>query len=159
MVSSVDHPTDNAHWLCYTQVFAMSQPISQTESIPPKIMLVDDSELLRGVIRQIVVRRYPTCELSEAGSKQEAVSKIVAVNPHLVLLDINMPDAADMEVVARIRELVPTVTIIICSLREPKELAMIVQNVGADGYFAKDSSSEDLIATIASVLKQQLSNS
>jgi DNA-binding NarL/FixJ family response regulator len=130
----------------------MPQSISQTESASLRIMLADDSELLRGVIRKILLSRYPTCEISEAGSIQEALTKIVALKPHLVLLDISIADTEGFEIVAGIRQLAPMAKIIICSLREPKELAMIVQNVSADGYFAKSSSAHDLIGAIVSAL-------
>jgi DNA-binding NarL/FixJ family response regulator len=120
----------------------------------PRILVVDDSEIVRGLIKTLLAEQNPAWEIAEAGNGQEAVEKALLLQPDLVLLDLNLPDISGLDAVIKIRQHSPATKIIICSLNDSAHIAAMAQHVGADGHFTKTSSPEDLHKTIASVLSR-----
>jgi two-component system, LytTR family, response regulator len=67
-----------------------------------RILIVDDEPLARERVADLVRHQSPTAELREAGSGETAVTLISAWHPHVVFLDVQMPDGSGLDVVARV---------------------------------------------------------
>jgi DNA-binding NarL/FixJ family response regulator len=117
-----------------------------------RILLADDSQIVRGMLKEILLQQNPSWEISEAENGHEALNKTLALRPHLAMLDLNLPDMSGQDAARQLRELSPTTKIILCSLSDPAHLATIAQHLGADGYFSKTASPEELHRMIDSVL-------
>lgn len=139
---------------------AVSDPIVvSTKSVVHRILLADDSQIVRTTLKKFLVEKSPEWEISEAENGQAALEKVVALRPALVMLDLNLPDMSGQEAARQIRQLSAGTKIIICSFNEPAHLEVIAKQVGADGYVTKTSSSDDFHKTIAAVLSQPLTES
>jgi DNA-binding NarL/FixJ family response regulator len=120
-----------------------------------RVLLVDDSQILRNAIKALLVEQNPTWEICEAENGRQALERVLSQRPTLVMLDLSLPDMPGHEVARQIRQISPTTKVIICSLSDSAQLAVIAQEVRADGYFEKSSSPDDLHKLIASVLRQK----
>jgi CheY-like chemotaxis protein len=134
----------------------VADPIVASTTFANRILLADDSRIVRRTLKNFLVQKSPAWEISEAESGQEAVKKVVTSQPALVVLDLNLPDVPGQEAARQIRQLSPATKIIICSLNDSAHLEAIAKHVGAEGYITKTSSPNDFHKTIAAVLKQAL---
>ena len=72
------------------------------------ILVVDDSKVSRLLSRQYILDKRPDWIVAEAVSGEEAIDKVQAVNPDLVLLDLNMPGMGGLAAVEQIKAKCPT---------------------------------------------------
>jgi YesN/AraC family two-component response regulator len=67
--------------------------------MPPKILIVDDHEVLREGVRTLITRERPQWEIcGEAKSAQEALEACRTLKPDVTVLDITMPGMSGLEV-------------------------------------------------------------
>ena len=117
-----------------------------------RILLADDSQIVRRMLKAILLQQNPSWEISEAENGHQALNRTVALRPHLAMLDLNLPDMSAQDAARQMRQLSPATKIILCSLSDSAHLATMAQHLGADGYFSKTASPEELHRMIDSVL-------
>jgi DNA-binding NarL/FixJ family response regulator len=117
-----------------------------------RILLADDSKIVRTMLKNLLVDRNPAWEISEAENGHETLQKIQAIHPEAVLLDLNLPDMPGSQVASQIRQASPSTKIIFCSFSDSTQLAFMAQKAGVDGYVMKGSSADEMSDTILSVL-------
>ena len=115
-----------------------------------KILLVDDHEIVRRGVRQILEDHWQIC--GEAGNGEEAVVKALELKPDLILMDISMPRVNGIEATLRIRKLSLPVKIIILSMHDSREIARQAKEAGADACLVKTCPVEELFKSIATIL-------
>jgi signal transduction histidine kinase/CheY-like chemotaxis protein len=117
-----------------------------------KILLVDDEEVMRYLVRQLLPRsRYSLCAV---GTGEEGLQCLQNQHPDVVLLDINMPEMNGHQFLARLRDdaTVANVPVIVLTsaILAPDERSLLLR---ASGIMSKsDMSSNTLIETIDRVL-------
>lgn len=114
-----------------------------------RILLVDDSELTRSVLAEIV--RGRGLQVIEAGHGREALEILAAEIPDLVLLDLDMPMMNGFELlkVLRGREATRDLPVVVFSSRGSDEDKTRCAQLGADAYLVKSTFQEaDLLQTI-----------
>jgi DNA-binding NarL/FixJ family response regulator len=118
----------------------------------PKILVVDDHESLRRTICFLLeCNSLEVCGEAETG--EEAIEKVVALKPDLVILDARLPHGMDgLQAAREIRRIAPSSKILICSLHESATLTQAVQEAGADGYISKSLGGSKLIEEIRRLL-------
>lgn len=126
---------------------------SAPKPVGTRILLVDDSRIVRTALKDFLLQENPAWEIIEAEKGQEAIEKIPELRPALVILDRNLPDIPGHEAAQQIRQLSPATKIAVCSVSDPAHLAVMAQNAGADGYFTKDSSPTEMYKIITSALE------
>ena len=72
-----------------------------SHSAPYRLLIVDDNEVSRYIVRELLDR--PWLDIIEASSGSEAVQRIVEERPDAVILDLLMPDITGIEVLRRLR--------------------------------------------------------
>ena len=103
-----------------------------------RLLVVDDDPLQvelvqRGLARDgFEVRGVTRCADLAAAAR--------AFEPGIVLLDVNMPDAPDIDTVGAVRDAAPGARIILYSAWEDAKLRVLVRQLGADGYISKSES-------------------
>lgn len=112
-----------------------------------RILLVDDHAIVREGLRQIIARADDMTVVGEARNGCEALS-----HPHddldVVILDISMPGLSGLEVLRRIKDKNPRLSILMLSAF-PKELyAVRTLRAGASGYLTKESLPNELLNAI-----------
>lgn len=116
-----------------------------------RVMVVDDTTLMRQGIRSLL-QRYHTLEfVGEAGSASEAVDVAEQVSPDVILLDQDMIGLDAIEIIRLIKERVPKSELIVLAERNDEERAFRTLEAGATGYILKDISEEHLVRAIEGV--------
>ncbi|MDE7231641.1 MAG: response regulator transcription factor, partial [Lachnospiraceae bacterium] len=117
-----------------------------------KILLVDDEETLRDMVSGFL-QRAGFSNVSVAGSCREAEAQFAKVSPHLVLLDVMLPDGDGFSLLKRLRES-SEVPVIFLSARDEDESRLRGLGLGADDYITKPFLPEELILRVTAVLKR-----
>jgi two-component system, NarL family, invasion response regulator UvrY len=113
-----------------------------------KILITDDHAVVRGGLRQFLAD-IPDCRIvGEAGSGQETLALIRDQDWDLLLLDIGLPDLNGIEVLKRVKDMKPTLPVLIFSMYAEDDYAMAALEAGAIGYLPKDSSPMEILAAI-----------
>mgnify|MGYP001816645641 CR=1 FL=1 len=117
----------------------------------------DDHALVRGGVRGLLLTE-PDMELvGEAGDGVEAVQKVFAIQPDVILLDLHMPQKGGVEAITEIRDVLPQAKILVLTSFTADEDVFPAIKAGALGYLLKDSSPQDLLQAIRDVYNGQLS--
>ena len=117
-----------------------------------KILLVDDEETLREMVVGFL-RRAGFYNISTAGNCREAGKVFGRETPHLVLLDVMLPDGDGFSLFKRLREN-SEVPVIFLSARDEDENRLRGLGLGADDYITKPFLPEELILRVKAVLKR-----
>ena len=88
---------------------------------PYQIILADDHILLRQGIKSIIESSNDMAVIGEAGDGLELIKLLKSVTPHLVILDISMPNLRGIEAIREIKTICPSVKILILSMHKEKE--------------------------------------
>jgi DNA-binding NarL/FixJ family response regulator len=121
-----------------------------------RILLVDDHAMVReGFKRLLDLPGLSIC--GEASDGREALEKVDALKPDLVLMDLSMPIMGGIEATREIRRLFPAMKVIIVSLHDSVHAATQAKQAGADGYVVKSRSASELVEAISEVLGEDLS--
>ena len=119
---------------------------------PMRMVFADDSDIVRTLIKRSLIESDPTWEIEEARTGKEAIEKTRTTKPHLVLLDVNLPDIQGTEVAKLIREALPTVKIVLCSLGDAQDAMAAVKACGADAYVSKVAPMKEFHKTLAALI-------
>jgi DNA-binding NarL/FixJ family response regulator len=122
-------------------------------SVPVRILIVDDHDVVRQGIRGILVRLRPEwVVVGEACNGKEAIQAAASANPDVIILDITMPIMSGLEAASRIAKMGLLSRILIFTMHESQTLISDVQRAGAHGYVQKTRAARDLIIAIESLL-------
>lgn len=105
--------------------------------MPIAVLLVDDAEAVRRMVRTALRLRGGFEVVGEAGSGAEAVQLADALHPDIVVLDLGLPDIAGREVLTRIRRHSPESRVVVFTGMEPHDQGGIAGEV--EGYLGKDA--------------------
>src|SRR3979411_1248389 len=114
-----------------------------------RILIADDSELIRKSMIAILKSRSGWEICGEASDGADAIQKAVNLRPDVVLLDISMPGKNGLEAARAIRHELPGVKILIVSLNDAAFTLPSARTAGADGCIGKDCLITDLVPAIA----------
>jgi DNA-binding NarL/FixJ family response regulator len=118
-----------------------------------RVLLVDDHALVRAGIRALIEMIESVDVVGEAGNGAEALRSIERLNPHIVLLDITMPDMNGLEVLQRITSRFAGVRVIILTMHEAREYAVQALHFGAAGFIPKSAAAAELKDAIEMVMQ------
>jgi DNA-binding NarL/FixJ family response regulator len=112
------------------------------------VLIVDDHEIVRRGLRQILQDEFPEVKVGEAGDARQAVEVFHRESWDLVLLDINMPGRCGLELLEDFKKARPAVPIVVLSAFPEAEFALRSLKRGACAYVNKQSASDELMAAI-----------
>lgn len=117
-----------------------------------RVLLVDDHPLVRDGLRAALRRILPDGRFEEAGSAAEALERVAAVRPHLVLLDVNLPDGNGLHLAREIRAAEPRARLLMVAGEVDPWTIRESLEAGASGYMAKTNSGACLAEAVREVL-------
>jgi DNA-binding NarL/FixJ family response regulator len=123
-----------------------------------RILIVDDSELVRRGVKALISSEKTWEVCGEAGDGREGIQKARELQPDLVLLDLSMPDVNGLEVARDLRQDLRNTKILIMSQNDPLELLPPAIAAGADGVIDKSRIGTDLLAAIKNIEVEQRAN-
>ncbi len=121
-----------------------------------KILLVDDHPFTRAGVRAIVETDKSIDVVGEAVDGLDAISKVKAKQPEIVVMDITMPNLSGIDAVKEILKDSPYVKIIALSIHSGVQFVKEMLNAGAVGYLLKDEAPEELLQAIKKVSKGEM---
>ena len=118
---------------------------------PIRVLLVDDHDLFRAGIRSLLSNVADVEVVGEASSGRDALRLVEANPPHVVLMDIMMPELNGLDAAARLAAKFPDVRVIILSMSAAEEYVFQALRAGAAGYLLKTVRPTELELAIKSV--------
>ncbi|MBI2919030.1 MAG: response regulator transcription factor [Chloroflexi bacterium] len=113
-----------------------------------KILLVDDSNLLRTALANLLSGENGLRVVAQAANGEEAIQRALETFPDLVLMDVRMPVCDGITATRRIKEALPDTRVIMLSVSDDNEDLFEALKAGAEGYLLKTVETEELVATI-----------
>ena len=120
-----------------------------------KLLIVDDSSLIRKQLSAMVAEAYPDWEITTAADGQEALIKIADNVPEIMLLDVIMPKIDGLNVLERIRELTAPEKIKVIMITSLTDINTMKQcfELGAKDFISKPINKIELLSRLDSSLK------
>jgi two-component system response regulator DevR len=116
-----------------------------------RILLVDDHEIVRLGLKALL-ERHPHFEVvAEASTARDAVEKVEAFSPDVVVMDIRLPGGSGIEACEEIVERFPNSKVIMLTSYAEDEMLFSAIRAGAAGYVLKQIGGDDLIRAIEAV--------
>lgn len=120
-----------------------------TEDI--RVFLLDDHEVVRRGIADLIGLEKGMTVVGEAGSKAEALTRIPAARPDVAVLDVRLPDGTGVEVCRDIRSEMPDVKCLMLTSYADDEALFDAIMAGASGYVLKEIRGNDLVDAVRQV--------
>ncbi|MGD2157150.1 MAG: response regulator transcription factor [Anaerolineales bacterium] len=118
---------------------------------PLRILIADDHPLFRKGMRTLL-ESLPDMEVvGEAATGEEAVERAVALQPDVVLMDLQMPAGGGLTATRQIAKASPHIRILVVTLFEDDDSIFAALQAGARGYMLKDSDEEEMLRAIRAV--------
>jgi len=121
--------------------------------VSASVLVIDDHPLVRDGVKRSLTAAGFNC-VGEASSLKEAIAMIALHNPHVITVDLNLPDGNGLEIISWARKNSSTIAIIVLSLEDDLNLISAASQSGAQAFISKSQSAEHLISAINSVLAQ-----
>jgi two-component system response regulator DevR len=127
--------------------------VSQPAKI--RVFLLDDHEIVRRGLRELLESEDDIEVVGESGLAQEAIRRIPALRPDVAVLDGRLPDGSGVDVCREIRSKHPEIAALILTSFDDDEALFSAIMAGAAGYVLKQVRGNDLIQTIRRVAAGQ----
>ncbi len=118
---------------------------------PIRVLAVDDHPLFRDGIAALIAQDPDMILVDQAANGREAVEKYRATRPHVVLLDLQLPDMDGAEVVVTVRREFPEARFLVLSTYGGDIRARRALQAGARGYMLKDSPHQEMLESIRAI--------
>jgi two-component system OmpR family response regulator len=122
------------------------------ESSLNRVLVVDDEPNITDLVATAL--RYEGFEVDTAATGRAALDKAVNSRPHLLVLDVMLPDLDGFEVARRLRQEGRRIPILFLTARDATEDKVRGLTLGGDDYVTKPFSLEELLARVRAVLRR-----
>jgi two-component system, NarL family, response regulator DevR len=120
---------------------------------PIRVFLLDDHELVRRGVRDLLEGEDDLVVVGEAGTAEEAVGRIPATTPNVAVLDVQLPDGDGVEVCREIRSKHPEIACVMLTSFSDDEAVYAAIMAGAAGFILKQVRGNDLVDGIRRVAR------
>jgi CheY-like chemotaxis protein len=120
-----------------------------------RVLIVDNHAGLRRAVRLTLEGYRGMSVVGEASDGIDAIRKVGSLKPHLVIMDVTMPELSGLAAAAEIIKTWPDVRIIIFSMHAFEEFVEMARESGVHGFVAKTDGHEALLQAIDTVLRNE----
>ena len=117
-----------------------------------RILVVDDEPNIRDLLSASL--RFAGYEVATASNGNEAIDRVVSLQPDLVLLDVMLPDVSGFGVTKKLRGMGVETPILFLTARDDTEDKITGLTVGGDDYVTKPFSLDEILARVAAILRR-----
>jgi two-component system response regulator DevR len=118
---------------------------------PIRVFLLDDHEIVRRGLADLLDAEEGLCVVGEAGTAAEALSRIPAAQPDVAILDARLPDGSGIDVCRDIRSSMPEVRCLILTSYDDNDAVFAAVMAGAAGYLLKEIRGTNLVDAVRQV--------
>ncbi|MCC2962025.1 response regulator transcription factor [Massilia sp. IC2-278] len=122
-----------------------------TEKATIRVFIADDHAIVREGLKQILAEQRDIVVAGEAENGLDAVKLFRRAKPHVMLLDISLPDRNGIEVLKQIKDDKPELAVLMLSMHREDQYAIRALKAGAAGYLTKQSAPRELVQAIRQV--------
>lgn len=123
---------------------------------PYRLVLADDHTMFRQGLRRILLDMADLEIVGEAGDGPELLDLLKLVDPHMIILDIRMPNMRGIEAIPEIRKIHPDVKILILSMYSDIEFLHQAFSAGANGYLVKGDADTQMFLAIEAIRRGEV---
>lgn len=116
-----------------------------------RIYLVDDEALVRAGMRALLEQSGGFAVVGDSGDVRDAIHRVAALQPDIVLLDIRMPGLSGLDAVTPLKQASRHTKVLMATQHESREFVLQALRSGADGYITKSSDPRELVPAIEAI--------
>ena len=139
---------------CVTRIDEFGLAMSESQRSAIRIFLIDDSELVRRGVKSVLAstRCEPPMQIvGEAATVADGVNACLRLQPHIVLLDIRLPDGSGFDACRQILAQLPKTRVVMLTAHSNDNLVYDAVTAGAHGYLMKEIDGAGLIQALQDV--------
>lgn len=118
-----------------------------------RIVIADDHVLFRQGIKKVLEEMDDIEIVGEANDGLELLNLLKKLTPHMVVLDISMPNLRGIEATHEIKVINPAIKVLILTMHKSKDYLYHAISAGAEGYVLKEDADTDLFSAIEKIRK------
>jgi DNA-binding NarL/FixJ family response regulator len=119
-------------------------------------MLVDDHQIIRDGIKQLLTHEEDIKVVAEASNVKEALRFLVTMRPNILMTDLSMPNGSGFDLIKEVSANFPDVKVVVLSMHVEEAYIRKAIELGVSGYMPKDISKYELVEAIQSVSKGEM---
>ncbi len=117
-----------------------------------RILLADDHKIVRQGLRTLLQKEPDMEVVAEAEDGRASLKLAQELAPHVVIMDVGMPDLNGIEATRQVLAESPNIKVIALSMHSDRRFVVNMLKAGASGYLLKDSAFEELASAIRAVM-------
>ena len=123
---------------------------------PVKILVIDDHEVVRRGVKQILEENFLYAEVGEADTSQKAIAAVQQEPWDMAIVDINLPDQSGLALLCELHNIAPQLPLMVLSLHPEEQYAVRAFRAGAKAYLTKQTAPEELARAVKQVLSGRM---
>lgn len=112
------------------------------------VLLIDDHQVVRDGLRA-ALQQDGFNVIGEAATKNEAFAQIAHKDPHVIIVDLNLPDGSGLELITWARRVSPTIGIVVLTLNDDDAHLLACLEAGASAYVLKSDPVKEVVAAVS----------
>jgi DNA-binding NarL/FixJ family response regulator len=117
-----------------------------------KILVIDDHEIVRRGVKQILEESFLYVEVGEAETSQKGIAAVQQEPWDLAIVDISLPDQSGLLLLSELHRIAPQLPLMVLSLHPEEQYAVRAFRAGAMAYLTKQTAPEELARAVRQVL-------
>jgi DNA-binding NarL/FixJ family response regulator len=113
-----------------------------------RILLVDDHSMVRSGLRLLLEEQDDFDVVGEAGDVEAALERTRALEPNVILLDLNMPGRPSLPAIPELLEAAPGSAVVVMTQHDDPEFARVALAGGASGFVLKEAADSELVDSV-----------
>ena len=118
---------------------------------PYFLVLADDHVMFRKGVKRIITEVDDFEVIGEANDGRELLDLLKKTSPHMIILDISMPNLRGLEATREIKQIYPHIKILLLTMHKKKEFIQQAMAAGADGYLLKEDADTELLKAVKTI--------
>lgn len=114
----------------------------------PTIVLADDHTIVRSALRALLEAEDEFEVVAEGGEVEEAVRKVLAYKPNVLVLDLSMPGGSSLAAIPRMLAASPGTAIVVLTMEDDPRFARQALRAGALGFVLKEAADTELVEAV-----------
>jgi len=124
------------------------EPYPPRATSPITVVLADDHQLVRRSLRLVLAQETDVEVIAEAGDLFTAMRHVNGHLPHVLVLDLQMPDGSSIDLIRQLRARVPETEIVVITMEDSPAYVRAALDAGAVGYVLKQYATDDLAVAV-----------